>query len=54
MFITDIDGKSGLTGEEKKEQVKKDLVAVFGDAAEFTLNFAVEIGVLWLKAGCPV
>jgi hypothetical protein len=54
MFVQDVDGETGLTGEQKKAKVKKDLVAVFGDVAEFVLNAAVEIAVVWLRAGAPV
>ena len=50
MFIRDAESTT-LTHDEKKAKVKRDLVAVFGDTAEFVLNFAVEIGVIWLKAG---
>ena len=54
MFVQDVDCETGLTGEQKKAKVKKDLVAVFGDVAEFVLNAAVEIAVVWLRAGAPV
>lgn len=49
LFVKDIDGEAGLTGPEKKAKVKADLIVVFGEIGNVLLNFAIELGVLWLR-----
>lgn len=49
-FVKDIDGETKLTGQEKKDKVKADLKIVFGDLAEFILDTAVQLGVLYLRS----
>jgi hypothetical protein len=50
MFVTDVDGQTGLSGKEKSDKVKKDLVLIFGEIGSVLLNFVIELGVLWLQS----
>jgi len=49
-FVQDVDGKTGLTGQQKKEKVKADLLAIFGDTFEFLFNVIIELAVSYLRA----
>ena len=50
MFVSQADGEAGLTGEAKKDSVKKSLQVVFSDIGGVLLELAVTIGWAWLKA----
>ena len=48
-FVRDA-ASTELSGPEKKEKVKSDILEIIGDVAENILNLAIEIAVLYLKS----
>jgi len=38
-----------VSGEQKRQVVKQEIANVFGHLAESMINFAIELGVMWLK-----
>jgi hypothetical protein len=52
-FVSNIDGDTNLTGEEKRAKVKKDLLTVFGDVASVIVHLGIELAVAWLKLQSP-
>lgn len=41
---------SEVSGAQKRELVKQEIAIVFGHLAESMINFAIELGVMWLKS----
>lgn len=49
MFVRDAAGKTELSGDEKRNKVKTDLIIVFGDIGSVFLHLGIELAVAWLK-----
>lgn len=39
-----------VPGDQKRQIVKQEIAIVFGHLAESIINFAIELGVMWLKS----
>ena len=50
MFVADVDGKTELTGEQKRAKVRADLRFIFGDVASIFLAIGIELALGWVKA----
>ena len=48
MFVKDIDGESGLTGQQKHDKVHADFSALFNTIAPWVISTAIEFGKLIL------
>jgi hypothetical protein len=50
MFASDAAGKTELSGDEKRNKVKADLIIVFGDIGSVFVHLGIELAVAWLKS----
>lgn len=52
-LVTQIDGESQLSGQQKHDQVNADLAKIFKDVGLSLLNLAIELGVTYLSLSQP-
>lgn len=49
-FVSDIDGETQLSNDEKHAKVKQDIISIFGDVSNTIINLAITLAVAWAKS----